>query len=765
MLSFINNDPGMMDGVQTMGILGALRTGDARTDMVVAMCLPLILKFVFSTIQQITSAWSTQSTNWVHSWLWRSRKCHRYVTRKTRVNMYGPVYGIEDGDEKNNILMKALQMHLDQIVKLKMKDARLNLLSADDGILSLIGGSNDYYDDSMDNISNKQDDDRTVVGRLSKYKIVRKPIEDIWHQIGNYGGKPGHMVHLKIETIEDEQTNEKTQIQKQELTFHFQSESAEAIDTYITEAYSWYINELRKLEDHARYFYELKSSVVKKATDDDYSGTKAGAIFTRYRLSEEKTFSSLFFRQKDPLLKLLGHFQHRTGKYAIQGYPHKLGVLLHGPPGSGKTSLIKALAQYTGRSIVNVPLSRIRTNEELMSIFFSKQKQIEGDQVAVRLDFKDVIYVMEDVDSASKVVQRRDGKRTADVVQTHHYSLPSQKSPFQFLLESDNDDAKELVSTLIEQSPRLAEEATKQSTMLSMVNRLLTVPGLGLVGEAGDDPVLKQIGLEAIESAEKLLSQTDTVDRFVGNQARKIQKLLAAGGELSEGLVDELLGINDVSASVILRDVSYTRYNECQEEPSVTDHAALVPTQRSEYASAATEEQGLAKQKEAAVGLEDVWGPLTFKSTTAAALRDQLNLSGLLNVLDGVVDSPGRIVIMTTNHVEMLDPALIRPGRIDKKLLLGFMDYQDVCLMLEHYFLTDLSTSQVNRIQAVFEGSESQPQLNLTPAQIEQMTAEHDEVDEMIATLEDKVQPKIAGIPKGIKMAGRTSKSSIAYGI
>jgi len=46
---------------------------------------------------------------------------------------------------------------------------------------------------------------------------------------------------------------------------------------------------------------------------------------------------------------------------------------------------------------------------------------------------------------------------------------------------------------------------------------------------------------------------------------------------------------------------------------------------------------------------------------------------GLLNVLDGVVDTPGRIVVVTTNLVDSLDPALIRPGRIDKKILLGYM--------------------------------------------------------------------------------------------
>ena len=40
-------------------------------------------------------------------------------------------------------------------------------------------------------------------------------------------------------------------------------------------------------------------------------------------------------------------------------------------------------------------------------------------------------------------------------------------------------------------------------------------------------------------------------------------------------------------------------------------------------------------------------------------------LSGLLNAIDGVAAPEGRLLVMTTNHPEHLDPALIRPGRID----------------------------------------------------------------------------------------------------
>ncbi|KAH8161438.1 hypothetical protein CIB48_g6805 [Xylaria polymorpha] len=52
----------------------------------------------------------------------------------------------------------------------------------------------------------------------------------------------------------------------------------------------------------------------------------------------------------------------------------------------------------------------------------------------------------------------------------------------------------------------------------------------------------------------------------------------------------------------------------------------------------------------------------------------RLSLSGLLNILDGVASQEGRILIMTTNHVEKLDKALIRPGRVDMIVEFGLAD-------------------------------------------------------------------------------------------
>jgi mitochondrial chaperone BCS1 len=45
-----------------------------------------------------------------------------------------------------------------------------------------------------------------------------------------------------------------------------------------------------------------------------------------------------------------------------------------------------------------------------------------------------------------------------------------------------------------------------------------------------------------------------------------------------------------------------------------------------------------------------------------------VSLSGLLNAIDGVASHEGRVLVMTTNHPEKLDDALIRPGRVDMQI-------------------------------------------------------------------------------------------------
>jgi len=63
-----------------------------------------------------------------------------------------------------------------------------------------------------------------------------------------------------------------------------------------------------------------------------------------------------------------------------------------------------------------------------------------------------------------------------------------------------------------------------------------------------------------------------------------------------------------------------------------------------------------------------------------------VTLSGLLNVLDGFHTPDNVLFMMTSNHIDALDPALLRPGRIDYRLYLGAAtDEQKVELYLRFF--------------------------------------------------------------------------------
>lgn len=95
-------------------------------------------------------------------------------------------------------------------------------------------------------------------------------------------------------------------------------------------------------------------------------------------------------------------------------------------------------------------------------------------------------------------------------------------------------------------------------------------------------------------------------------------------------------------------------------------------------------------------------------------------LSGLLNVLDGVGSQEGRIVIMTTNRPEQLDSALIRPGRVDMKVLLGNISQKSAEQMFIRMFSPELvgtsvaSKSEIQRLAAQF--ASEVPEDTFTPS-------------------------------------------------
>lgn len=120
---------------------------------------------------------------------------------------------------------------------------------------------------------------------------------------------------------------------------------------------------------------------------------------------------------------------------------------------------------------------------------------------------------------------------------------------------------------------------------------------------------------------------------------------------------------------------------------------------------------------------------LAMMSPAAAAMAtigwESISLSGVLNFVDGLWSScvGERLMIFTTNHPERLDPALLRPGRMDRKIELGYCTPAALRVLAKNYLGVGEDTDNedpdtaVNGLMAQAEGLLA-ADVRITPADI-----------------------------------------------
>jgi len=77
--------------------------------------------------------------------------------------------------------------------------------------------------------------------------------------------------------------------------------------------------------------------------------------------------------------------------------------------------------------------------------------------------------------------------------------------------------------------------------------------------------------------------------------------------------------------------------------------------------------------------------------------NSKVSLSTILNIIDGVTGFDNAIIIATTNHIEKLDPALIRPGRFGHHFKFDLFGYNEIQKYAEYAYgkhLPNLPTTE-----------------------------------------------------------------------
>lgn len=110
----------------------------------------------------------------------------------------------------------------------------------------------------------------------------------------------------------------------------------------------------------------------------------------------KRPFDTIYYKNLDKIINEIEFFLNRKEIYNKYGRPYKKGLLFEGVPRTGKTSIVKALANYFKRDIYYLDLKSVRSDNELISCFND-------------VNAKQAILLIEDIDSYFDGRESKDG--------------------------------------------------------------------------------------------------------------------------------------------------------------------------------------------------------------------------------------------------------------------------------------------------------------------------------------------------------------------
>ena len=301
------------------------------------------------------------------------------------------------------------------------------------------------------------------------------------------------------------------------------------------------------IEEHNVY---LKKNTSKQyifeysKTDYDENDRKVAKYIETPFISNKHLAKNIFFPEKEQFITQLDKFVNNREKhkaeYEESGQTYKLSVVLHGPPGTGKTCIVRGMLNYTGRDAILVPWSRIKTCGELSSIL--RTNKFNGKTK----EFKDLIFIFEDFDANyNKALKSR--------------KTVSNKKIYNSECENGDEDSPVDITILTNKLSETATTVNVPSEILEQIKRLkeYATTSFNMVNKPVEDELTLEYVLNILDG---IVEMHDAIIVFTTNHIEEIDPAV-----IRPGRVDYMLELKNATAETIEEMIKY-KYKLTNEE-------------------------------------------------------------------------------------------------------------------------------------------------------------------------------------------------------
>jgi len=187
------------------------------------------------------------------------------------------------------------------------------------------------------------------------------------------------------------------------------------LQTFMKEILVYYKKETQRKTCHRLYEF------IRSYRDEDSRNRETTMEYREFPFNSNKTFDeNIFFEGKPEFIKFIDRFCETDNKekdiYTISGVTKKACILLSGPPGCGKSCVIKGILNRTGRDGIIVPWARLKSCNEFCNLFRSPKIN------DVPFELKNYVFIFEDFDANKSEILKQRKQETSKILKAMNSS-------------------------------------------------------------------------------------------------------------------------------------------------------------------------------------------------------------------------------------------------------------------------------------------------------------------------------------------------------